>query len=98
MNLNQHLNLLGLKAKDRVTGFTGVISSVTFDLYGCVQAIVNPGVGADGKPGESHWFDVSRLEVLDPAPVMSRPKYEWTPEVVSAGGKGAGERPSSNKV
>lgn len=94
INLKKHLELLGCRVKDRVTGFTGVATSVTFDLYGCIQAIVNPGVNSDGKIGESMWFDVSRLEVLDAKPVMARPQFDWSPAAVSAGAKGPGERPS----
>jgi hypothetical protein len=30
----RHIELLGLKAKDRITGFSGVIDSVCFDLFG----------------------------------------------------------------
>ena len=36
------LKLLGLKVKDKVTGFTGIITSVSFDLYGCIQVIITP--------------------------------------------------------
>jgi hypothetical protein len=37
-----HLQMLGFNAKDRVTGFSGVVSSICFDLYGCVQAALRP--------------------------------------------------------
>jgi len=94
INLKKHLELLGCRVKDRVTGFTGVAASVTFDLYGCIQAIVNPGMGSDGKLQEPQWFDVNRLEVLDAEPVMERPQFDWSPAAVSAGAKGSGERPS----
>ena len=57
----KHLNLLGMKVEDKVTGFKGVVASISFDLYGCVQAIVNPGADKDGKLMEQCWFDVSRL-------------------------------------
>lgn len=49
INLKKHLDLLGMRVEDRVTGFRGVVSSVGFDLYGCIQAIVNPGQDKDGK-------------------------------------------------
>ncbi len=54
------VNLLGLRAKDKVTGFTGTVTSVSFDLYGCVQAVITPDATA-GKMEEAHWFDVGRL-------------------------------------
>lgn len=71
--IEEALSMLGLKAKDRVTGFAGVVSSVTFDLYGCVQAIVTPAVSADGKTGESAWFDIKRLETSER--VMDAPQF-----------------------
>ena len=98
VNLLQHLQLLGLRVEDRVTGFKGVVASVTFDLYGCIQGIVNPGTGNDGKLMDSQWFDVNRLRVLDPKPVMERPHFEWTPEATSAGRKGPAERPRTGKA
>ena len=49
VNLTKHLNLLGMRVEDRVTGFKGVVATVGFDLYGCIQAVVNPGTDADGK-------------------------------------------------
>lgn len=67
------LELLGLKVRDRVTGFTGVVSSVCFDLYGCVQAVVSPPVDDKGALAESKWIDTSRLEVLSTVPVMEIP-------------------------
>ncbi len=67
------LQLLGLKVKDRVTGFTGIAESISYDLYGCVQAVVKPPINEKGEVVDGRWFDVSRLEVLDPTPVMTIP-------------------------
>lgn len=97
INLKTHIDLLGLRVRDRVTGLSGVVASVTFDLYGCIQAIVNPGMDKDGKLQETQWFDVNRLEVLDSQPVMNRPQFDWSPKAVSEGLKGPGERPSFRK-
>ncbi len=98
INLNKHLDMLGMRVEDRVTGFRGVITSMSFDLYGCIQAIVNPGVDKDGKPGESCWFDVIRLQAVENEPVMVRPEFDWTPQAVSAGRKGPADKPRSMKV
>ncbi len=97
MNINEHMELLGLRVRDRVTGIEGVVTSVCFDLYGCIQAILNRGLDKDGKPHESFWYDISRLEVTDDAPVMRRPDYNWTPPGVAAGAKGPAERPREMK-
>ena len=48
-NVKAYIESLGYRAKDKVTGFTGVISSISFYLYGCIQAIIAPGIDKDGK-------------------------------------------------
>lgn len=67
---------MGLKVRDRVLGFSGVATSVSYDLYGCVQAYVIPsGVGKDGKIQDGAWFDTHRLEILSEKPVMDQPEF-----------------------
>jgi len=91
MNVKIHLDLLGRRAEDRVTGFKGVVCSIYFDLYGCVQAVICPQVDKDGKQGDPHCYDVSRLIVSEGDPVMERPNYEFGP--VAEGRKGPAEKP-----
>lgn len=93
VNLKKHLNLLGMRVEDRVTGFKGVVATISFDLYGCIQAVVNPGIDAEGKLCESQWFDINRLYVTSETPVMERPEFEWTPITISEASKGPAERP-----
>lgn len=69
-----------MKVEDRVTGFKGVVASISFDLYGCVQAVVNSGVEKGGKLGEQGWFDVARLKVTSKDPVMERPDFDFDPD------------------
>lgn len=73
-----HLDILGKTVRDRVTGFAGVVSSISFDLYGCVQAAVSPPLLA-GKLEDGRWFDIHRLLVTDEARVMPVPEYGSTP-------------------
>ena len=89
--VKKNLDLLGIPVQDRVTGFKGVVTSVSFDLYGCVQSLVNPGVDRQGKTQEQVWLDVSRLEIRKTKPVMQRPNYEYGP--VAEGKQGAAEKP-----
>lgn len=89
--IKNHLDLLGMKVEDKVTGLKGVVTSVTFDLYGCVQAIVNPGLGADGKQVDQAWFDVSRLVVKSEVRVMELPNYDAG--YIAEGLKGPAEKP-----
>lgn len=56
---------LGVTVKDRITGFTGVVTGFVKYISGCNQALVQPRVKDDGAFADSHWFDVQRLEVQD---------------------------------
>jgi hypothetical protein len=58
------LAMLGERARDRVSGMEGMVDSVCFDAYGCVQASLAQRVGQDGKIPEGRWFDVKRLELI----------------------------------
>ncbi len=95
MKIEKHIGLLGFKVEDRVTGFEGVVASVSFDLYGCVQAVVNPGMDKEGKMKDSQWFDVSRLKVISKNPVMEVPNFQFGPQ--AEGKQGAAEKPLSFK-
>lgn len=92
INVQEHLKRLGRPVRDKVTGFKGVLASVGFDLYGCIQCIVTPSAGQDGKPGEGQWFDISRLEDMSEEPVMAPPDFNVGK--VAAGEHGPAERPA----
>lgn len=87
------MGMLGMRVKDKVTGAKGVVTSISFDLYGCVQAVVNPGIGKDGKPMDCGWFDIARLEVACPRRVMPLPDFHNG--AVAEGKKGPSEKPFS---
>jgi len=72
--IKETIELLGRKAVDKVTGFEGVISSVSFDLYGCVMAAISPPA-KDGDIKDGRWFDVQRLTVSADK-VMSAPDFD----------------------
>jgi hypothetical protein len=67
------LKLLGLKVEDKVTGFVGIVDSISYDLYGCIQATVKPVCNDKGEMVDAKWFDIARLRVLSPTPVMEVP-------------------------
>ena len=79
MSAQHHIDLLGKTGRDRVTGLQGVISSISFDLYGCVQAVITPPVDKEGKIVDGRWFDVHRLEIVDDKRVMPVPVFEAAP-------------------
>lgn len=89
--IQKHLGLLGHRVIDRVTGFAGVVDSIMFDLYGCIQATVNPGLDKEKKQMDSRWFDVSRLEVVSKKPVMTQPDFWAGP--VAEGDHGPADKP-----
>jgi hypothetical protein len=95
--IRQHLSILGHKVEDKVTGFKGVVSSVSFDLYGCVQVIVTPPVNKDATMGESKWFDIARLTVTSKEPVLPMPSFTGDAEQIATGKKGPAEKPSQKE-
>ena len=94
--LASHLAILGKQVRDKVTGFHGVAVSVSFDLYGCIQAVVAPAVGQDGKVPEPFWFDISRLETLSQEPVMPCPNFDMG--AVAEGKQGPARKPPLPKM
>ena len=92
MNVRKHLELLGKTGKDKVTEYSGIIESICFDLYGCIQVVVNPGKGSDGKLIDSRWFDISRIQIIDNTPVMTVPNFEYGP--VAEGFHGPTDKPN----
>lgn len=74
--IEKTINMLGRKARDRVTGYRGTITSVCFDLYGCVQVWLTPDA-AEGqtKLEHGHWFDVARMEFTTDVRVMPVPMF-----------------------
>ena len=78
--IQETIDMLGLRAKDKVTGLSGVVSSVSFDLYGCVCCALSPGV-TEAKLPDSYWFDIHRLEILDGDRVMEVPDFAAVPRL-----------------
>jgi hypothetical protein len=72
------IEMLGETGVDIITGIEGVITSVCFDLYGCVQAIITPlGMKEDGKPKDSStWLDVNRIKIKTGDKIMLTPDFD----------------------
>lgn len=96
MTIEKVIDLLGMPCRDKVTEFAGVITSVTFDLYGCIQALVHPGMDKDKKLKDQNWFDIDRLEITGNEPVMYPPKFKKY--LAAKAINGAAEKPLSNKA
>jgi hypothetical protein len=54
----------------------GVITSISFDLYGCRQVILTPGLDKDGKLRDSNWFDENRVKINLSSRVSEGGSYE----------------------
>ena len=78
-DLQHYVNQLGLRVRDVVTGLEGVITSITFDLYGCVQALVSSGLDEKGETRPGQWFDLKRLVPQSDDPVMPVPTFGHVP-------------------
>ncbi len=96
--MQQFLDLLGFRCKDRVTGFSGAVTSVSFDLFGCVTAFVSPPLDDKGAIPDGRWFDHHRLERMDGDRVMAMPTFMSTvPTAPKAEPKGAQEKPAPSR-
>lgn len=91
---HRHLNLLGLRVQDRVTEREGIVTSVCFDLYGCIQAAVDPGYKEDGSRHDCSWFDINRLRVLNYDPVMTPPDFVSYGHPQAEGLQGSADKPA----
>jgi hypothetical protein len=64
MTRNRIVNL-GDKARDRVTGFEGIVTGYHEWITGCDTVTLTPPVDKDGKERESKGsYDVNRVEVI----------------------------------
>ena len=56
---------LGKKAKDKITGFEGIIIGKCKYLTGCDQYGLTPPA-IDNKTESTQWFDIDRVEIVGP--------------------------------
>lgn len=74
----KHFEILGLKVRDRISGYEGIAESVSYDLYGCIQIALRPQLSKNAEPGDypdGRWFDYARLEIIDARPVLAPPDF-----------------------
>lgn len=74
----------GDEARDMVTGFTGIVTSVTVFLNGCRRVCICPPAKEDNTFQDERWFDDGQVEVLTVGKVRSNPAFpEPEPEAPS---------------
>ena len=61
----------GDRVKDKVTGFTGIVSSRTEYLYGCFRINVQPEELHEGKLAPAATFDEPQLIVIEKQAIES---------------------------
>lgn len=55
---------LGKRAKDKITGFAGILTARCEFLTGCNRYCIQPTELKDGKPIDSIYFDESQIEIV----------------------------------
>ena len=56
---------LGDRARDGITGFEGIVVGISSHITGCDTAGLVPEELYKGKTMVAHWFDVTRLKILE---------------------------------
>ena len=91
--VNEHLNLLGFKAKNKINGLEGVIINVAFDIHGNVSCLIAPST-----PGVQNVFvSAEHLEPMTMVPVVNVAPFDFAgqgPEPVPVKNK----RPSAPRL
>jgi hypothetical protein len=54
----------GDEVKEKVTGFSGVITGIAFYLTGCNQYLVTARQKDEFSEAATHWYDEGRLEFI----------------------------------
>jgi hypothetical protein len=60
---------LGQTVKDKLTGFTGLVTGRCEYISGCHQILIQPPVKGENEFVEPHWLDEERVETLPAATV-----------------------------
>jgi len=77
MRYNDVIEMLGSEAKDKITKQNGVISSIAFDLYGCIQVLLTPLKVENNHDIKVHgWFDINRMVITKKRKIMNHPSFE----------------------
>lgn len=89
--MQKGMELLGHEVQDCVTNVKGIVTSVSYELYGCIQCLVRPQADMKKENKDvketvdtAYWFDLKRLTVLSKKPVMTPPVFE-TPKLEPGG-------------
>lgn len=57
---------LGQEARDKITGFKGILIGRADYLFGCSQYAITPKANEAGETKDTQWFDEGRIEIIGP--------------------------------
>jgi hypothetical protein len=67
---------LGAKVKSGITGFEGIVTSRSENIYACNRYWVQPSVDKQGKKQDGMWLDEGEAVMLSkPKPVKKANRY-----------------------
>lgn len=84
--------VLGCEAKDKITGFSGLVVAKIEYLFGCTQWGISPKVLIEGKIGDTIYFDEGRIDVIGKGISKEEVKGE------KPGGLNSRELPKKNTI
>lgn len=65
---------IGQIAKEKISGYTGVVVAIIYEIDGSILAGIQPtGLNDKGEPHEIKDYDIERLEISGPPAKMSKP-------------------------
>lgn len=56
--------ILGCEARDKITGFKGIVTGRAKYLFGCDNLLLSPKSGKDNSYKNGQWFDSPRIEYV----------------------------------
>lgn len=86
---------LGMKARDVVTGYSGIVTGICHHLTGCDTVGLQPPAKEGEKIQAAHWFDINRIEVLEAESIVL-PGGDISSETVRVGGPQPTPQSTSN--
>jgi len=95
INVLKHMEKKKKKGRDKITGVEGVVTSIAFDLFGCIQIVLTLPATKEGKSGDSYLMDIARIEIVDHQRAMELPPFKDDSTLISQGKKGGIDKPDA---
>ena len=76
--MDEYLKLMGYECEDRITGYKGIATSISFDLYGTIEMTLTPKTQEEKEARWGQWFHASRIKKISENPVMDVHDFNFT--------------------